>query len=448
VPKAPTGGVVEKTTTRGTSFALRFRAHGRREFLHLGYAAEGWTRQRAEQELQNVLADVRRGMWRPPPDPSDTQPPRDMPTFHEFASDWFQAQKLEGGRNGRGLTAAGAADLQWRLCSHLLPTFAAQRLDEITIEDVDRYRQAKVREAERRRHAIAAGRPPRDRDGRLLWPLSTTSINKTLSTLAAILEVAVEYELVPRNVAKGRRRRLPATTPRRSYIDRADHIAALLDAAGRLDGAAITGRGQRRALLATLVFAGLRISEALALCWRDIDLARGEILIRRSKTDAGIRKVRILPALRDELVALKARPGTPAPAELAFPTSTGSRQSVSNVRSRVLLRAIADANTALATAGLEPLPDGLTPHSLRRTYASLLFAVGEPPPWVMRQMGHTTPNLTLAIYAREMDRRDGEPQRLKALVEGADWAPMGTSPAGAVRADELSAQPMSAPTAL
>jgi hypothetical protein len=28
------------------------------------------------------------------------------------------------------------------------------------------------------------------------------------------------------------------------------------------------------------------------------------------------------------------------------------------------------------------------------------------------------PNLTLAIYARQMDRRDGEPERLEALVEG------------------------------
>ena len=36
----------------------------------------------------------------------------------------------------------------------------------------------------------------------------------------------------------------------------------------------------------------------------------------------------------------------------------------------------------------------------------------------MAQMGHTTPNLTLAIYARQMDRRDGEPEQLKALVEG------------------------------
>jgi hypothetical protein len=43
----------------------------------------------------------------------------------------------------------------------------------------------------------------------------------------------------------------------------------------------------------------------------------------------------------------------------------------------------------------------------------------------MAQMGHTTASLTLAIYARQMNRRDGEPDRLKALVEGHDWAAIG-----------------------
>jgi integrase len=60
----------------------------------------------------------------------------------------------------------------------------------------------------------------------------------------------------------------------------------------------------------------------------------------------------------------------------------------------------------------------LTPQSLRRTFASLLFAVGENPVYVKGQLGHTDATLTLNYYAREMDRRDGEPERLKALVEG------------------------------
>jgi len=47
--------------------------------------------------------------------------------------------------------------------------------------------------------AIAKAKPLRTRDGRLKRPLSATSINKTLTTLAAILEVAFEYELVGPN---------------------------------------------------------------------------------------------------------------------------------------------------------------------------------------------------------------------------------------------------------
>lgn len=35
------------------------------------------------------------------------------------------------------------------------------------------------------------------------------------------------------------------------------------------------------------------------------------------------------------------------------------------------------------------------------------------------QIGHTTPSLTLAIYAKEMHRRNGEHAKLKALAEGA-----------------------------
>ena len=92
-----------------------------------------------------------------------------------------------------------------------------------------------------------------------------------------------------------------------------------------------------------------------------------------------------------------------------------------HIRRRLLAKAIEQANVKLKKAGSESIPS-LTPHGLRRTFASLLFAIGEPAPYVMAMLGHTTANLTLAVYARQMNRRDGEPERLKALVEGAVWA--------------------------
>jgi integrase len=395
--RQPTGQVV-RDPRRGT-YGLRFRALGQRHYKGLGRCTEA----EAEAELQNVLADIRRGLWRPPAPAVEPEAPRQVRNFHQFASEWFERQKLEGGQRGRGLSPKGIEDLEWRLSNHLLPFFAGYRLDAITIQTVDAYRLAKVREKR----------------------LGPTSINKTLNTLSAILEVASEYELVGRNPARGRRRRLPAVQPRRSWLDRAEHIAALLDAASELDAKARTRRGQRRALLAVLVFGGARIGEALALRWRDVDLARGTIVVRAAKTRAGERTVNILPGLSDELGDYRARLRDVDRGALVFATSKGTALTATNVRRRILAVAVRKANRALAERGSEPLQPRLTPHSLRRTFASLLFAVGEQPPYVMQQMGHTSANLTLAVYAREMDRRDGEPERLKALVEGRDWAASG-----------------------
>jgi integrase len=90
--------------------------------------------------------------------------------------------------------------------------------------------------------------------------------------------------------------------------------------------------------------------------------------------------------LRNELGAYCARLD-PTPDALVFATTTGREQGATNVRRRVLAKAVEHANGQLAKDGVELLPEGLTPHSLRRTFASLLFALGEAPPYVMAQMG-------------------------------------------------------------
>jgi len=49
------------------------------------------------------------------------------------------------------------------------------------------------------------------------------------------------------------------------------------------------------------------------------------------------------------------------------------------MRRRILAPAVARANEQLANEELEQLPEGMTPHSLRRTFASILVAVGDDP---------------------------------------------------------------------
>ena len=54
----------------------------------------------------------------------------------------------------------------------------------------------------------------------------------------------------------------------------------------------------------------------------------------------------------------------------------------------------------LVDGGSAPMPEGLTPHSLRRTFASVLHALGEDPGVVMDEMGHTDPSLVLRCTGR------------------------------------------------
>ncbi len=251
-------------------YALRFHAYGRREYVTLGSAAEGWNRAKAETELSNLLADVRRGSWRQaaPEKPPDPLPD---PTFHEFASEWLARRRAE-------LRPSTQYSYEWALRLHLPPFFARHRLSEITVAEVDRYRTFKVGQGQ----------------------ITARSINQTITRLAQILEYDLEYEFIARNTARGRRRRVKAPAAPRPWLDRADHITALLDAAGQLDRQARRDRKAlaRRATLATLTFSGLRISELCALPWRDVDLATGRLTVRASKTEAGMRRVDLLPVLR------------------------------------------------------------------------------------------------------------------------------------------------------
>ena len=262
-------------------------------------------------------------------------------------------------------------------------------------------------------------------------------LKPSMASGSALDHGGVEYSLLDRNPASGRRRRLPVTKRPGLHLE-PDQVIALLEAAAELDAEDRSGRRYRRALVATLAYAGLRIGECLALRWRDVNLAAGRLRVGESKTEAGIREVDIQPELHDELAALKARTKFSGPDELVFPTSTGRPDSRSNVRRRLLLRAVERANRRIAEeGGCEPLPDGLKPHDLRRTFASWLVAEGEDPAYVMGQMGHTDPDMTLGLYAKALKSKrrrpharrraggGGEAETGGGLLEGAGEAGVG-----------------------
>lgn len=387
-----TGQVLALDRKSGRVYALRFRAYGKRRYVTLGTRAEGWSRQRAEEELSNVLADVRRGIWKPSPARS-VREPQEEPTFHEFASEWLEARRHE-------FAPRTAEDYELALTHHLLPFFAKHKLSQITAQEVDRYKALKVREREQ---ALV------DR------PLSNRTINKTLTRLGQILDAAVRYELIEHNPVKTKVSKLKEAEPQRARLT-GGQVQILLRAAGR-----------NRALLATAIMGGgLRVSELTHLRWRDLDLREGVLTVATSKTAAGVRRVSIEPELVQLLREHKIASRWSQPNDFVFSgRDRGRPRDRNSVRTRVLYSSIDRANQLMDREGKPPLPEGTTFHALRRTYAALRAELGEHPAITAAQMGHRDPRMTLRVYTDVTGMRPRT--RMGGLLEDLDWALMGTN---------------------
>ncbi len=184
--------------------------------------------------------------------------------------------------------------------------------------------------------------------------------------------------------------------------------------------------GEHRALLATMILAGLRVGELAALRWRYVDLAGGKLRVADAKTAAGVRVVDVTPGLLDELKLHRADARFTGPDELVFATGRGTMRNRSNITRQILFPAIGRANVALAAAGRSPI-EGVTNHSLRRTFCALLYEAGATPAFVMQQMGHTDAPLALEIYSKVMERKRDTGERMDALIRGPVSAQTGTS---------------------
>jgi integrase len=443
-------------------FRLRFRAYGRREELVLHErpgcncgCGGGWDEPAARTELGNVLARIRAGVWRrPEPAGGQATSSRGMPTFGEYATAWLQG-KLDGTIGDQPIAANTEGGYRWILGCHLLPFFGRYRLDEVDRELCLAFKAQKVREAAELRELIAAGADIRDGHNRRRVPLSAASLRKLIGRLAAILDEAVEDELIERNPARGKRMRIRVPKPKRTFLE-LDELAALIDAAASQDaipepqglragnstrakvarqlaaGRAPSGIAAelgitkatvshhlrklgvgnfagyvgRRAAVEILGRSGVRASELCDLRIRDVrlhDPDGARFRIRDSKTDAGVREVQMTPDLVEAFVEhldRLRRAGFPTgPDDYAVPNRAGGRLSRQRV-GQIVAEAAALGTVRNEARGLPPLPR-TTPHSLRRTYISIaLLANNFDVKWVMSQVGHADSKMTLDVYAQ------------------------------------------------
>jgi integrase len=139
-------------------------------------------------------------------------------------------------------------------------------------------------------------------------------------------------------------------------------------------------------LVRVAAFTGLRRGELVALRWRDVDLERRKVVVRRAisadqeAASTKSRRPREVPIPNHAEAALRrlaARPDFTAPDDYVFANRLGRRLDGSAVRRRV--------ERARGAAGLRELRF----HDLRHTYGSLLVAGGIDLAAVKAAMGHS-----------------------------------------------------------
>jgi integrase/recombinase XerD len=153
------------------------------------------------------------------------------------------------------------------------------------------------------------------------------------------------------------------------------------------------GRPQQRIAVWLLRWSGVRVGEAVSLYQRDVDLELGVLHVRESKTDAGVRDVPILAELRPELLRW-----------LGYLEDHGHKDAYLPLLCTRTERAMSDfqvyrsVKIAAARAGVRP-GGSVSPHTLRRTFATDLLNRGVPLEVVSRLLGHESTRTTQASYA-------------------------------------------------
>lgn len=313
--------------------------------------------------------------------------------FDEYAPAWLERHR---GRSGRGIASSTRRDWQRSLERWAVPFFGRMRVADIDPRDI---------------RAFIAWMEKKD--------VKPPSIRKNLVPLKALFASAV---------ADGHIRASPTVGLR--LTTNADDGERTAKALTRQELQVLLGAlpDEWRPFFTFLAQTGLRISEALALTWDDVELGtkprvrverqlyRGELT--RLKTSYSRREVPLSPNMARTLLALRAEryegPGAPL-----WSTRIGTPLSAHNVRNRVL------TPTAQAVA----LP-WVHFHTFRHTCASLLFAGGKDVKQVQEWLGHADPGFTLRTYVHLLDEGLGSADFLDGALEVASGLPGRSARAG------------------
>lgn len=350
--------------------ALIFEAKLKRNGKVRRFRLQASTKTDAIAELRALEVDLDRGEL--------GRSPASALTVADLAADWFtHLEARTGHRDPRQRRSVRTVDLyRQRYTKHVDPELGSRAANELTVRDVRRLIDR-----------LAAKK------------LAPGTITSTVNILSALLRFGIKNGQVDRNPVRDLDRddRPGAgrvTEPR--YLS-PDELELLFSKLG----------DTFRPVALTCALAGLRISEALGLRWRDVDFKTEEIHVREQlgprgalvpvKTTASAAAAPLLPRLARELRAHHARQRERGfdrvrPDALVFSTSRGRPQSRRNA-----LRAVHHAGDQAKLNGGDRQPVGL--HDLRHSFVANALEVGVTMPEAAALARHADARVTAIVYA-------------------------------------------------
>lgn len=302
----------------------------------------------AETWLKQVTASIVRGDY--------VDPNRSKMTVREMAQTWASTPRWAQTTRARNESI---------LKNYVLPKWGTHRLRDVQFEEAQEW----VNE-------LAAG------------GLSAGTVHKVFWVLSGVLNLAVTAKRLPENPLKDVE--LPKQTRvRRRYLN-AMQVEALAEAADEYGD-----------IVLVLAYCGLRIGELAALRVRDVNMLRKRLTVHESVTEVDGKLVWSAPKdeeprqvpFPDFLEAdIADRCEGKAPQDVLFTTGRGAVIRVRNMRRDWF-------DVAATAAGIE----GLTPHELRHTAASLSVSSGASVLALQRMLGHDKPSTTLDVYSDLFD---------------------------------------------
>lgn len=223
----------------------------------------------------------------------------------------------------------------------------------------------------------------------------------TFDTLNQACAFGVRMEYMPRNPCSNVRR--PQSKRKAIQPFEPGEVDRLLKAA--------EGTRWHAFLLLSLV-CGLRQGELFGLTMGQVDTAagrltvdrqaitiNGKVMVKRPKTEAGIRVIDLPAVVLESLVdhrRILLREGL-AGGELVFPAPKGRHMDRGRFRTRVWKPLLAQADLPHRGA-----------HHLRHTYATMALGAGVPPHVVSKVIGHSRVSTTLDLYATALPSQTAE----------------------------------------